>query len=114
MRRRRKVNIFNMVCVLTFVMLICSGCGQNHLRKTCEEYETLVDKYVEFVEKYGDNPEYGSYPEDEYMELMEEWAEINVEMEKIDTDDLSEEDLLYFLGVANRTSSKLESIEDGN
>ena len=114
MRRIHKVHIFSMVLVLVFVMLICSGCGQSRLRKTCEKYETLVDKYVEFVEKYGDNPEYGSYPEDEFMELMEEWAEVNAEMKKIDTGDLSEEDLLYFLEVVSRTSSKLESIGDSN
>lgn len=114
MRRIRKTYMFSIVLVLTFVLLICTGCGQSHLKQTCDKYESLADQYVEFVEKYGNNPEPGTYPESEFMELMEEWAEVNAEMKEIDTSDLSEEELQYFFEVVNRTSSKMEVVEDGN
>lgn len=114
MRRICKIHIFSIVLVLAFVMWTCVGCGHNNLKTVCEKYESLADKYVEFVEKYGNNMENGTYPESEYMELMEEWAEVNAEIKEIDTSDLSLDDLQYFLGVVERTSRKMEAIEGGN
>lgn len=114
MRRICKIHTFSIVLVLAFVMWTCAGCGHNNIKKVCEKYESLADKYVEFVEKYGNNMEIGTYPESEYMELMEEWAEVNAEMKKIDTSDLSLDDLQYFLEVAERTSRKMEGLEGGN
>lgn len=114
MRRICKSHTFSIILVLAFVIWTCSGCGRSNLKKVCAKYESLTDKYVEFVEKYGNNMENGTYPVSEYMELMEEWAEVNAEMKKIDTSDLSLDDLQYFLGVVERTSRKMEAIEGSN
>lgn len=114
MRRIHKIHVISIILVLTIVMLTCTGCGRNHFRKTLDKYESLVNTYADFVEKYGKNPADGTYPESEFMELMEEWAEVNAEMEKIDADDLSENDLMYFMEVMNRISGKIETIDSGN
>lgn len=99
-----KLHIAGFVLVLTFLVLTCTGCANNQLRKTLDKYESLVDTYSDFVEKYGKNPEYGTYPESEFMELMSEWAEVTANVEKIDIGKLSEDDLLYFTEVISRVA----------
>ena len=114
MSRIYKSNIAGLVLVLAFLVLACTGCANNQFRKTLDKYESLVDTYSEFVEKYGKNPEYGTYPEAEFMELMSEWAEVTAEVNKIDTNKLSEDDLLYFTKVISRVALKLGAIESGS
>ena len=55
--------IFSIVLSLIFMILTCSGCANSQLRKILDKYESLADTYFDFVEKYGENPEYGEYPE---------------------------------------------------
>lgn len=103
--------IFSIVLSLIFMILTCSGCANSQLRKILDKYESLADTYFDFVEKYGENPEYGEYPESEYMELMSEWAEVTANLERIDIDKLSDEDLMYFTQVISRVSLKMDAIE---
>lgn len=103
--------IFSIILALIFMVLICSGCANNQLRKTLDKYESLADTYIDFVERYGKNPEYGEYPESEFMELMSEWTEVTANLEKIDIDKLSDEDLLYFTKVISRVSLKMDAID---
>lgn len=114
MNRIQKIHIASIVLILAFMILACAGCADYSFRKTLDKYEALADKYADFVKKYGKNPEYGSYPEYEFMELMNEWAEVTADVEKIDMDELSGDDLLYFTQVITRVSRKMEEIESGS
>lgn len=114
MRRKHKGHIAGIIIILAFVVSACIGCTDHGLKKTLERYESLADAYIDFVEKYGRNPEFGTYPESEFMELMSEWADVSNDVKNIDTSKLSEEDVLYFMEVVSRVSLRLNEMESGD
>lgn len=79
-------------------------------KETMDKYEKFFDDYIEFMKKYKEdsgNLELIS----EYTKWLSDYSDMLNEMNKIDKDSLSTEDLNYYIEVHTRILEKLGNIE---
>lgn len=76
-----------------------------------DTYEAFYEEYCEFMIEYGENPT--------DITLLKRYSEILIKMEKMnaafeawDDDEMSGEELKYYLDVNNRVMQKLVDVAD--
>ena len=73
-------------------------------KKTMDDYEAFMDSYCELVKKYNSDP---ATFMDEYLEMNQKYLVVMEELDEIDEDELTDEELQYYLEVMNRINGKL-------
>ena len=76
-------------------------------KQTMDDYEAFFDSYCELMKNYNDDPV--SYM-DEYAEMMQKYAVVMEELDEIDEDELTDEELAYYLEVMGRINQKLAEV----
>lgn len=74
-------------------------------KDTMNTYEEFFDEYIEFMKKYEDSSDPSSMLKD-YTNYMKKYTETMKKFEELE-DDLSDEELAYYLEVQTRISQKL-------
>ena len=75
-------------------------------RATMDSYEAFFDEYIAFMQKFQNSDNVMSMMTD-YFEFLSKYSETMEAMESLDTSNLSNEDLAYYLEVTNRIQQKL-------
>ena len=75
-------------------------------KEAMDSYEAFFKSYCEFMKKYQDNPTDLGLLVD-YAKFMQQYTETMKEMEELKTDDLSNEELSYYLEVNTRITQML-------
>lgn len=77
-------------------------------KEVLDGYEKWVDNYCEFMKKYNnaDAVQMGEMMED-YIAYASDLAEWSAKIDGYDTENLSDEDVKYYLDVTNRCNKKL-------
>lgn len=76
-------------------------------RATMDSYEAFFDEYIAFMQKYTSNPNNALSMMNDYLNFMNRYSEVMKKMNSIDTSNLSNEDMAYYLEVTNRITQKL-------
>ena len=74
------------------------------IKEAIDNYESFMDKYVEFMESYDSSDATMLM---EYADILAEYSEFSKSWEEIKEDDLTDEELDYYLEVSSRVSEKL-------
>ena len=72
-------------------------------------FESFMNKYVDFMKKYKQNPTDQSMLS-EYSTIMSEYTKFSESLSKVDTTTLSAEDLAYYFEVVNRVNAKIAEL----
>lgn len=75
-------------------------------KEAMDSYEAFYDEYCDFMMKYQENPTDLTLLM-EYSKMLIKLAEMDAAFEKWESDDLSTEELAYYLDVSNRVAKKL-------
>ncbi len=75
-----------------------------------DNYESFMNEYCDFIKKYSENPADIGLIAD-YAAYMSKYAEAMEKMNEINSEELSAEELVYYLAVTERVAKKLASIE---
>ena len=79
-----------------------------------DDYEAFMDEYIEFMERYSEADESSvSAMLLDYLSYLSEYAELVEEIEALDTEEMTDADLLYYTEVTLRVSSKLLNMTTG-
>lgn len=78
-------------------------------KKAMDAYEAVMDEYIAFMKKYM-NSGYDFGMLMDYMSYLEKMEKAEEELNKIDYDNLSYAEQLYYLEVVNRVSLKLVNV----
>lgn len=82
------------------------------LKAALDDYEAFMDKYVAFMKKYSSNPGNAISMLSDYTDMLSEYTKY---VDKIDAyekkkNEMSKEDLKYFMDVTNRVEKKMLDI----
>lgn len=75
-------------------------------KETMDAYEAFYDEYCAFMEKYKQNPSDLSLLA-EYATMVGKMADMNAAFEKWDQDEMTTEELKYYLEVSSRVAQKM-------
>lgn len=75
-------------------------------KKAMDDYEAFYDEYCDFMKKYKENPSDLSLIT-EYADMAAKLIDMDEAFEEWDQDDLSQEELKYYLEVSARIAEKL-------
>lgn len=78
-------------------------------KKTMDDYEAFIDKYVAFMKKYKNSDDIAGKLT-EYTDMMSKYNSYEKKIEDIDTDSLSSDDYAYYIEVTGRVAKKLASV----
>lgn len=78
-------------------------------KETLDSYEEFFDSYCEFMEKYLSSPADLSLLND-YSDFTEQYEETSEKLDELGKEDMSEEELNYYMEVMMRITTKLLSI----
>ncbi len=78
-----------------------------------DEYEALVDEYVDLMNRYYANPTDLNILSD-YLDITERYASFAEKVDAYDSDSMSAADASYYLEVTTRCSQKMLKILDAN
>lgn len=84
---------------------------RDEFKEMMDSYEAFFDEYIEFMEKYEKSNNSVSLMSD-YLDYMNKYTEYMTKMEEIDEDELSNEEMIYFIEVQSRISSKLLEVSE--
>ncbi len=85
-----------------------SSAGVNpELKAALDEYEAFVNEYVDFMKKYMEDPGNAISMIADYTSMVARLADFAGKIDAMKTDDMSKEDLAYYLDVINRVEKKL-------
>lgn len=76
------------------------------LKAFLDEYEDFIDDYIVFMKKYYKNPADITLL-NEYADMMQEYSEFAEKVDAYDTENMSDDDLAYYLEVTTRCNQKL-------
>lgn len=79
------------------------------LKDFLDSYEACVDRYVAFMKKYQDS-DYSASMMNDYFTILEEYYNFAEKAERYNEDNMSDEDLAYYVEVISRVSQKLLSV----
>ena len=71
-----------------------------------DAYEAFIDEYIEFMELYNQNPS-DTELMTQYLDYMTKYNEYMTTISNLKNDDMTDEELAYYLEVTNRCSQKL-------
>lgn len=74
-----------------------------------DSYETFMNNYCDFMEKYENSDDVVSMMND-YTEYMKQYADFTQKMDDMGNSDLNTEELKYYLDVQNRVSQRLLTV----
>ena len=66
-----------------------------------------MDSYCELMEEYASDP---NSVMDEYLEMNQKYLTVMEELETMDEDEMTDEELAYYLEVMNRINEKLAKV----
>lgn len=75
-------------------------------KEVMDEYEAFMDEYIEFMQTYNQNPTDAELMS-QYMDVMAEYSSYSVKIASLKNDELTDEELAYYIEVTNRVSQKL-------
>ena len=79
----------------------------DQFKKTMDDYEDFMDSYCELMEEYASDP---NGMMDEYLEMNQKYLTVMEELEAMDEDEMTDEELAYYLEVMNRINEKLAKV----
>ncbi|MCD7807807.1 MAG: hypothetical protein LUH02_00575 [Erysipelotrichaceae bacterium] len=79
-------------------------------KEAMDSYEDFFDEYIAFMEKYAESDDSLSMLAD-YSSYLSQYSETMQKMDAIDEDDLSDEELAYYLEVTARITKKLSEAD---
>ena len=79
------------------------------LKSYLDEYETFMNDYVEFMKEYKNSSDEVSMLT-EYTNLLSKYSDYTSSIYNYSTDEMSAEDLEYYLDVTSRVTQKLTEI----
>lgn len=82
---------------------------RSDFKAAMDSYEAFYDKYCSFMKKYNANPSDSSLLI-EYLELLEQLADVEEKFDEWENEDLNSEELEYYLEVNTRVAKKLSAI----
>ena len=65
-----------------------------------------MDEYIEFMETYNQNPTDAELMS-QYMDVMTEYSEYAVKISNLKDDELTDDEMAYYIEVTNRVNQKL-------
>ena len=74
-----------------------------------DSYESFMNEYCDFMEKYENSDDVASMLND-YTEYMKKYADFTQKMDDMGNSDLNTEELKYYLDVQNRVSQRLLTV----
>lgn len=83
---------------------------RKEFKEAMDSYEAFFDEYVDFMVKYSETDDVASMLS-EYADYMKQYADTMEKMDKINSDELSDEELAYYLEINARIMEKLASIQ---
>ena len=88
---------------------VSSGSIRPEFKEALDSYEAFFDKYIAFMTTYNEGN--GSLDTlSEYTEFMTQYADTMQKMGDLQSEDLTDEELAYYLEVTTRISTKLLSV----
>lgn len=111
---KKKSNKFKTVIIIV-VMLFIAFCIytvlapkniRSDFKAAMDSYEEVIDGYVEITKKYKANPKDKSIVKD-YFEYLETYKQAVKDFENWESNDLTDDELEYYLEVQERVSKKL-------
>lgn len=78
------------------------------LKEFLDSYEAYIDRYIAFMKEYQDSG-YSASMMNDYLAILEEYSNFTEKAESYDEDNMSDEDLAYYVEVIGRVSQKLLS-----
>ena len=75
-------------------------------KEMMDAYEAFIDEYIEFMELYNQNPS-DTELMTQYLDYMTKYNEYMTTISNLKNDDMTDEELAYYLEVTNRCSQKL-------
>ena len=79
-------------------------------KKTMDDYEAMIDKYCEVMQKYQNTDEPSMEMYADYFDMLEQYSKAMEGLSSIDVSSLDASDYLYYIEVMERINKKLESI----
>ena len=79
-------------------------------KKTMDDYEAMIDKYCEVMQKYQNTDEPSMEMYADYFDMLDQYTEAMEGLSNIDVSSLDTGDYMYYIEVMERISKKLESI----
>lgn len=79
-------------------------------KKSMDEYETFMNKYVDVMKRYKASPSDAAVMT-EYTEVVKRYAEFTESIKKVDQTSLSATDAAYYLEVTSRVTKKLAELQ---
>lgn len=79
-------------------------------RATMDAYEAFINDYCDFMETYNSDSANAVSMLADYTTMMANYAEMSEQIEAIDTDTLSADDLAYYTEVMARVAQRLAEI----
>ena len=76
-------------------------------KKTMDDYEDFMNSYCDLMEKYNSDP--ATYMT-EYLEMNQKYLTVMNELEDLEDDDLTDEEMDYYLEVMNRINTRLAEV----
>ena len=76
-------------------------------KKTMDDYEDFMNSYCDLMEKYNSDP--ATYMT-EYLEMNQKYLTVMKELEDLEDDDLTDEEMDYYLEVMNRINTRLAEV----
>ncbi len=76
------------------------------LKKTLDDYEAFIDRYVSFMETYNNSSDVTSMLSD-YLDYMQQYTELAEEIRALEDTDMNAAELKYYTEVTARCSKKL-------
>ncbi len=79
-------------------------------KKTMDDYEAMIDKYCEVMQKYQNTDEPSMEMYADYFDMLDQYTKAMEGLSNIDVSSLDTGDYMYYIEVMERISKKLESI----
>lgn len=84
---------------------------RTEFKQAMDSYEKFMDEYVEFMKKYADSNGNDLTLLADYADYMSKYAKFAEDFEKWDDEEMSDEELAYYLQVQSKVYQKLSEIE---
>lgn len=84
--------------------------GSSDFRSTMDAYESFMNEYCDFMESYGSNPGNAVSMAADYASMMSRYSDFMSQVDAIDENSLSADDLAYYNEVMARVNTRLLEI----
>lgn len=117
----KKIVTILLVAAMAFSLMACAGVltGETkeetipgvraEFKEAMDDYEAFYDEYCDFMKKYTKNPADLSLLA-EYATMTSKLAEMDKSFKEWDQDEMSEEEIEYYLEVSARITKKMADV----